>query len=379
MNERFCARGALKAVVLLLVPLVGLMACDDPQPIKIGFASTFAGRAADLSKEGRDGALLAVEEVNNSGGIDGREIELLVRNDENNRATALRVDKELIDEGVVAIIGHMTSSMSVIAAPLMTREKVVMVSPTTSSNDLTGINDYFLRVYAASHDAATELAQYARRDLNLSRVSIVYDLSNRAHTKSWALAFGDEFTALGGTIPLHRVFSSSVVPRLHDVAADLVANDADGIMVLAGSLDTGLLCQHLQRKGFDGAVLVSQWSITRDIFRHGGDAVNGIRFFDAFDTDHQGERYLAFKKAFESRFKYPSGFAGAYAYEAAQVILEGIRRAQGSADLRETILSIGEFEGLQAKFEMDRFGDVKRQRILKTIKNGQFISLKRNQ
>lgn len=377
MKETFAKAGALGAVALLFVPIVGLVSCDDPQPIKVGFVSTFAGRASDLSKEGRDGALLAIEEVNKNGGVDGRKIQLLVRDDENDADTARRVDKELIDEGVVAIVGHMTSAMSAAAAPLMAREKVVMVSPTTSTNELTGIDDYFLRVYAPSSDAATELAKYARQELGVSRISIIYDLSNKAHTKSWALAFGDEFEALGGEIVMHRIFSSANNARLQDVAADMVVGDAEGIMLLAGALDSGLLCQYLRQKGFDGSILVSQWSITRDIFRHGGSAVNGIRFFDAFDNDNRSDRYLAFKRAFETRFKYPSGFAGAYGFEAAQVVIEGIRRAKGSVGLRDTILSIGEFEGLQARFAMDRFGDVKRQRILKTIKDGQFVSLKR--
>ena len=371
--------GTKTVTALLFVPLMGLIACDDPQPIKIGFASTFAGRASDLSKEGRDGVLLAIEEANKSGGIDGREIHLLVRDDENDPETALRVDKELIDEGVVAIVGHMTSAMSVVAAPLMTREKVVMVSPTTSTNELTGIDDYFLRVYSPSQDDAAELAEFARLKLGLSRVSIVADYSNQAHTKSWALAFGDGFEARGGKILMQRVFSSADDARLQDVAADLMARDADGIMLLAGALDSALLCQYLRKKGFTGDILVSQWSITRDIFRHGGEAVNGIYFIDAFDNDNRRDRYLEFKRAFESRFKYSPGFAGAYGFEAAQVVLEGIRRGGGSSDLRETILSIGAFEGLQTKFAMDKFGDVKRQHIMKTIKNGQFISLKRHQ
>ena len=379
MSKRLLGFGASKAIPILLVPLIWLNACDDPEPIKIGFASTFAGRAADLSKEGRDGALLAIEEVNRRGGIDGQKIVLLVRNDENDAKTALRVDKELIDEGVAAILGHMTSAMSVVAAPQMNREKVVMVSPTTSTNELTGIDDFFLRVYAPSQDDAVELAVYARQVMGLSKIALAYDISNRAHTHSWVTAFSDEFEALDGEIVLQRIFTSSTDTRLQDVASDLLGRDAEAILLVAGALDTGLICQYLRQKGFDGDLLVSQWSITRDIFRHGGDAVNGIYFFDTFDSDNRSESYLAFKRDFESRYQYLPGFAALYSYEAARVVIEALKHAGAEADLKDAILSIGEFQGLQAKFKMDRFGDVKRRRILKTIQDGKFISLKQKQ
>jgi len=69
-----------------------------------------------------------------------------VKNDKQNPEEALRVDRELVDAGVVAIIGHMTSSMSIVAIPFINKQKVLIDQPHTSTNKLTGIDDYFIRV-----------------------------------------------------------------------------------------------------------------------------------------------------------------------------------------------------------------------------------------
>ncbi|MFO7717430.1 MAG: ABC transporter substrate-binding protein, partial [Desulfohalobium sp.] len=95
-----------------IVLLAGLGACGQ-DPIRIGFAVPLTGVYSDLGVHGRNGATLAVEEINDRGGIHGRSLRLLPRDDGNSAAQAKAVDRELIDQGVVAIIGHMTSSQSV--------------------------------------------------------------------------------------------------------------------------------------------------------------------------------------------------------------------------------------------------------------------------
>ena len=75
----------------------------------------------------------------------------MIKDDQHDPEVALRVDQELIDAGVVAIIGHMTSAMSVVAVPLMNRELMLMISPTTSTSRLTGIDDFFSQSDASQH------------------------------------------------------------------------------------------------------------------------------------------------------------------------------------------------------------------------------------
>lgn len=348
-------------------------ACDEPAPIRIGFVGSFTGRAADLATGGRDGALLAVETANAAGGIRGRKIELLVEDDGNNPNMALAADKRLIDADVAAIIGHMTSQMSVAAVPLINRSKILMVSPTTSTNELSGIDDYFFRVYAANKVEASELGRVAREKMKLGRVAVALDNTNRAHSETWADSFNAGFSALGGQIVLRRPFEASDEGLLIAVAKDLLAEKPDGVAILAGSLDTGLLSQYLRRDGFNGQIFTSQWSITPDIFIQGGSTTDGIVFNNLYNQDNKTPRHLEFLRTFESRFRYQPGFAAAFGYESATVILGALRQTLHPDEMKAAVLKIRKFQGLQAEFEFDAYGDCQRQPFLKTIRGGRIV------
>ena len=129
-----------------IVLICFFISCEMKEPVKIGYAGGLTGRVADLGIAGRDGVILAVEEINSAGGINGREVKLLVKDDKQDAETAVNVNEELIQQGVAAIIGHMTSSMSKAGVKAINDKKVFMLSPTTSTNELTGLDDYFFRL-----------------------------------------------------------------------------------------------------------------------------------------------------------------------------------------------------------------------------------------
>ncbi|MFP3912631.1 MAG: ABC transporter substrate-binding protein [Desulfobacteraceae bacterium] len=78
----------------------GSLGCDrEKEPIRLGFSGCLTGRLSDLGTSGRNGVILAVEQVNAAGGINGRPVELIVRDDRQDTAEALRVDRELMAGG----------------------------------------------------------------------------------------------------------------------------------------------------------------------------------------------------------------------------------------------------------------------------------------
>ena len=175
-------------ILLLLISvllMVGLSGCEKKkQPLKIGFAGSLTGRYSDLGVAGRNGATLAVEQINEAGGIHGRLVELIVKDDKNDPEVALQIDKELIEDGVAAIIGHMTSVMSTAVLPLINavlplinKEKIVMVGPTTTTNELTGLDDYFFRTVSPDFQQMRQLIHYIFDEKKLRTLAVAYDLS----------------------------------------------------------------------------------------------------------------------------------------------------------------------------------------------------------
>src|SRR5210317_936388 len=91
------------AAVGLILTLV-FFSCKPPEPIRIGFLGGTSGRVADLGIAGRDGAQLAVEICNQAGGVAGRKVQLIIKNDEQSPEVAQRGVRELITDGVLAIV-----------------------------------------------------------------------------------------------------------------------------------------------------------------------------------------------------------------------------------------------------------------------------------
>ncbi len=379
-SPQSCRRAIYAGLALgLLLAAVSLLAgCDKTrEPIPIGFLGGLTGRVADLGIAGRDGVILAVEEQNRAGGIAGRPIELLIADDRQDPEVARGAVDHLIDQGVWAIIGPMTSSMAMATVPAVNRHRVPMLSPTASTNELIGIDDSFFRTYPASARAADRLAEHLAEDLGLRRVNAIFDLGNRAHTESWLRHFQDAFAARGGRIEVIVPYLSSTQAGFMALAKELLAGDPQALFILANALDTALLMQQLNKLENDLPVFASEWSATEDILEYGGKTVDGLRFFHTFDRGHPAPQYQRFRQAFQDRFGYEAGFASTHAFDAARILFQALARSSDRQTLRRNLTRIGTFQGLQGEIHLDPFGDAARRHFLMTIRDGAFLALPR--
>ncbi len=357
-------------VCLFLTVLMALISgCQDKPPVKLGFSGCLTGKLSDIGTGGRDGAILAVEQINRAGGIRGRRLQLIIRDDKHDPATAIQVDKELIQEGVAAIIGHMTSAMSMSVIPLINKEKVVMISPTTSTNRLAGIDDYFFSVCPPSKTESIHLARHMSGKMGLRTFACAYDLSNQAYTEEFCKYLKAEFENTGGQVILSRAFTSGRPFSYLDLARELFASKPEGLVLAASALDAAMICQQLAKLGSDIPVICAGWANTPDIIHHGGTAVEGVLFSGTFNNENS--TFLSFKKQFMGRFGKTPNFGARYGYDAIQFFLHGLSRTNQMSHLKE-VLKNSSIDTIQGKLEIDAYGDAKRRCFLVTVRNGQF-------
>ena len=143
-------------LVVLLIVTLGFFAngCMIKRPILIGFAAQLTGIQAELGVQERNGVQMAVETINATGGVAGRKIELVIRDDRGIPEKAQAADRELIKAGVLAIIGHATSAQTQAGLEVTNPAKVVLLGPTVSTLELSGLDDYFFRIYPSFKDNA---------------------------------------------------------------------------------------------------------------------------------------------------------------------------------------------------------------------------------
>jgi len=358
------------AVILALLP-----GCEESRPVRIGFIGELTTRAAGLATSGRDGFLLAVEEINADGGIKGRKVEGLVVDARMHKETALHAIDKLAEGQVSAIIGPMTSQTAVTIVPTINHLKIPLISPTVSTNELSGIDDYFFRVYYTNAQAAQSLARYLTEQGKPRHIAVIYDLSNRAYTEDWVRYFQDMFEKQAGSKVTRIPFDFHSNTLYTDIATTAIEGNPDGILLLANAVDTAMICQQLAKLHAEPARYATGWSYSDDLIQFGGKSVEGLTIIQSADPNDPAPTMQSFVKRYKQRFRTTPNFPAVHAYDATRMILTIMREETDPDAIRSHLLNMESFRGLQSDLSFDRFGELKHPRLhFARIADGQFVS-----
>lgn len=362
-------------LVLVMSGVMLLLACQKQEPLKIGFIGGLSGKAADLGGAGRNGVQLAMEQRNAVGGINGRQIELVVRDDEQNPDIARRVAGELIDQNIELIIGPMTSSVAMAIMPQINASGSILLSPTVTTTDLVGKDDNFLRIMSVTTDYAAKSARYQFEKSGVRTVAAIYEIGNKSYTESWLNDFRTTFTALGGRVILAKSFQSGKDTIFQPLVKDLLSAKADAVLIITNAVDSALICQQLRALAPDQRILMSEWASTERFMELSGKASEGVVVAQFLDRNNTTQKYHDFLAAYRARFKQEPGFAGVAGYDAALVALEAYSGRKQVESLKDTIIGKKSFQGVQQSLNIDKFGDADRKTFVTVIRENQFITV----
>ncbi|MEC5396416.1 ABC transporter substrate-binding protein [Uliginosibacterium sp. H1] len=358
----------------LFLSLVLLLAgCAPDEPVRVGFVGGLTGRGADLGESARNGVLLAVEQKNAGGGIKGRRIEVLVRDDAGQPDRAAQAVRELAAAGVDAIIGSQTSATTAAMVPELDASHVLGISPTASSMSLFGKDDYLVRINRNTRDNARDYAEYIRVKRGLRRVALVYDVPNKLFSLSWAEEFKKAMDVAGGEVVLTLPFDPNNDDSHAVAAGELLAARPDCVLMVTTTVDTARLAQQLRQRGSELPLLTSEWASTEQLIEMGGRAVDGMAMVQAHNRDDPSPAFRNFATAFETRFKREPGYAAVASYDATSVALVALERRQGKQSLKEAVLTYGPYQGLQQQIAFDSNGDTRRKVYFSVIRDGRFV------
>lgn len=361
--------------LLGIVGILSLAGCRDRSEVRIGFIGGMSGSTADLGVDARRGVLLAVEEQNATGGLRGRTVVLHSKDVDQEDASARKAFLDLEAEGVAGIIGPLTSEMCVAVLPEVERGNTLVISPTASTPELGGKDDNFLRTYTPGDLQAWQVASFIDRQTDVRRLAILFDGRNRAHGVPYAAALKSGLEALGGEVSATIEFGQSGAFDYAATVQEALETKPDGLFILANSLDSAQFCQQLRKFGSTIPAFGSEWSSSSLITSYGGDSVEGFTFVQTVDLGDTDPRYQSFVDRFEARFGLPPGFAAILAFEATQILFEGIEEG-GIEGARDWILERQNFTTLQGSLRIDEFGDCYRSAYMVQVRNRKFHRLK---
>jgi branched-chain amino acid transport system substrate-binding protein len=351
-----------------------LAGCSPQKPVPIGFIGGLTDRNSDNGQSGQNGVVLAIEEFNRAGGVDGRMVELLSRDDAQNAETAAKSARELVEARVEAVIGPFTSGMAKVIVPITGAAGIFQVSPTITSMDFHGKDDNLFRINRTTRDNARDYAG-VMLGRGQKRIAVAYDTRNRNFTESWLKEFRAAIGSAGEKLAVEVPYESAADADFGRVIGTMLAGQPDSLFFISGALDVARLAQQARRQAPTLPIGASEWAATEQLIELGGQVVEGLLIVQNYDRDDPSERFKAFTDAYFKRFQRKAGYSSVSAYDAATVVLTALKKRRGSESLKASALAHGPYPGLQQTITFDANGDTQRKVYFTEIRDGRYVRI----
>lgn len=364
-----------RRAVVVLAGCALLLGCGPETPVRVGFIGGLSDRNSDVGQAGHNGVVLAVEQINRVGGIHGRQVELISRDDAQNRETAEKSAGELAAARVDAVIGPFTSGVATAVVPVLAQTDTLIISPTLTSMAFYGKDDNLVRINRTTRDNAGDYARVLH-ERGQRRIAVAYDVRNRSFTESWLDEFRRAFTAIGGTLAAEVPYESSPDVDFGAVVASMLKGRPDGLFYIAGAIDVARLAQHSRRLAPSLPIGASEWAASEQLLELGGKVVEGLIIVQNYDRDDDSVHFREFREAYFRRFQKNPGYSSVSAYDAAQVLFTALERRAEGETVKAAVLKHGPYQGLQQQISFDATGDTPRKVLFTEIRDGRFVAFK---
>ena len=331
-------------ITICLVSMLLIGCGRNAHTVTIGAIFPLSGSVAFFGIESRDGVLLAIEEINASGGILGKKLNLIAEDDEGNAEKTVNAFNKLTAKNKISfLIGSSTSAATQAISALAQQNKVVLVSPSATNINITTAGDYVFRACFIDPFQGVVGAYFAYDILGSRTAVILYDAGADYNT-GLAESFRDQFIALGGQITAYEAYQTgdvdfnAQVTRIRASHPDVVylPNYLNDVRLQAVQLrDIGVRAALVGGDGWAGAVEIA------------GDELLNSFWSSGFASDTVDPQGMAFAEAFSARFDRTASQFAALGYDAMMLIADGIKNA-GTFDTEAVKNAMADINGSYA-------------------------------
>ncbi|MBS4190673.1 ABC transporter substrate-binding protein [Bacillus sp. FJAT-49705] len=310
----------------------------DGDTIKIGLNLELSGGVASYGTGIADGVALAIEEINNNGGVDGKKLEPIKVDNKSDAAEATNAAIKLTSQDkVTAIIGSATSGNTVAQAQIANDTKTVLISPSGTSPTVTvkedgTVNEFVFRTAFIDPFQGTVAANFALNELKVKNVAIYADNASD-YAKGLAASFKETFEAGGGKI----VANESYVAKDTDFRSTLTlikSKNPEYIFIPGYYEEVGLIVKQAREMGITVPLMGADgWDSPKLVELAGADALNNTFIINHYSSEDQDATIQKFVKAFGDKYngKSPDAF-NALGYDTVYLLVDAMKRAGTTSD-----------------------------------------------
>ncbi len=315
---------------------------EEKGPILVGMDIPLSGDSAEIGPYMRNGAQLAVDEINGKGGVLGRKLQLRVEDDACDPRTAVAAANKLVSAGVKVSVSGYCSGATLPTLPIFDRARIPMIIPVANSAELPAqkLRHVFLINGTGDQQAAAAFRWLAKE--GAKKVAVMHD--NTSYSKDIAVRTATELDRSGAP---DKSVLEAVTPKESDYSAavtSVLKGNPDYIYWTGYYAEGGLLIRQFKQAGYKGRFLVGDGSVATKLAEiAGGKNAEGV-YATMTPTPETLQGAESWKAAYKQKFNADPGPYSTQAYDGVRLAAEAVRKA-GSTDGGKIVTALETMEG----------------------------------
>ena len=294
-----------RILVFCVVPIlaVAALACGDDagDSFRIGVMESLTGPGETYGTVANQAKQMAVDEINEAGGINGRRLELIVEDSQCSAKDAIAAYNKLTDvDGVKIILGTSCSSAMLGAAPLAEADGIVLFSGLASNPDIANAGDYIFRTQISDIQVGIDTGNVLWADgvRTLATITEATDYAEGVRRTSAA-----QFEKRGGRVVAEERYASDVTDFRSQLEKLFTASPDALHLSPQSEFSAGTIIKQARELGFEGPIYAETVSVGTTALEIAGDAATGTKAITA-DLDPDNEKAQEVLADFRDRYKY---------------------------------------------------------------------------
>ncbi|NPV69830.1 MAG: ABC transporter substrate-binding protein [Firmicutes bacterium] len=363
---------------LVVVSLGALQGCGSSSSgdIRVILAAPMTGNSAQWGESLKDGARMAVDEINAAGGVLGRKIALDFADDKGDPKEAVNVAQKIAtDKDVVAVVGHFFTSCTMAASPVYQKAGIPEIAIASTHPDATKAGDFIFRVNVTNTHQGSGLVKWLLAK-GKKKIAIIY--VNDDYGKGISEIAAKTVKDGGGEV----VYTGTVAPSGEQDFTVLLTNvknaNPDALALFVFYANGAQLAIQAKKLGLSCMIAAADGVYSPDFVKIAGPAAEGAYVATWFHPSSKDPGTKAFIDGFKNKYNKDSDGWAPYAYDAVKILAEAIKKA-GKADrkaVRDQLAQIKGFKGAtgDTTFTAERVPDAAAKKLLITVvKEGKFV------
>jgi branched-chain amino acid transport system substrate-binding protein len=344
--------------------------------IKLAVLQELSGAGATAGTNAKNGALLAIKEINAAGGILGKKIEASVSDTQSNPGVAKGLATKAVDDNVFAVIGPTFSGSIMVSMAETKRAEIPNFTGGEAASITQQGNPYIFRTSFTQTTAMPKVARYIANNLKAKTVAVLF--VNNDFGKGGRDSFAKAAEAAGLKVAADISTESGQVDWSAPVLRAKQSN-ADVIFVYTNEEESARALRELRKQGVTKPIVGETTLTGQKVIELAGDAANGAVAHVGLTVDAPSPLMLKFKAKFYEEYKYISDHNGIKGYTGIYLLKAGIEKV-GKLDrvavakaLHGLTVSAAKEPGVLMDVSVDANGDLDRESFIVEVKDGKQV------